>query len=198
MEGEHLLLDGVPDPLDLTHASEGLEKRTLLFQRPLVDPDHGGVADAALGEVDDAQERHLIHRVGDHPEVGDGVLHLLALEELGAADQHVRDVLETELLLEGAALGVGAVEDGEVAVGDIRLEALQLDPLDHRGRLLLVVLHDAEVDERPVPRRRPEPFLLAHLVVADHAVGGVQDVAGRAVVLLQLDGPATSWTPPTA
>src|SRR5690606_38578831 len=44
-----------------------------------------------------------------------GVLDLLAVVEPGAADDLVGDVGAHELLLEDAALRVGAVEDGDVA-----------------------------------------------------------------------------------
>ena len=51
----------------------------------------------------------------EHPQVGQRVLDLAALVEPGAADDLVGQADPDEHLLEGAGLGVGAVEDGDVA-----------------------------------------------------------------------------------
>ncbi len=51
----------------------------------------GGGADAALGHVHDAAQRHVVVGVGDLDEVGHRVLDLGALVELGAAGDAVRN-----------------------------------------------------------------------------------------------------------
>jgi hypothetical protein len=54
-------------------------------------------------------------RVEHQPQVGEHVLDLAALEERDAADDAIVDAVAAQLLLEHARLGVGAVEDGDVA-----------------------------------------------------------------------------------
>jgi hypothetical protein len=59
----------------------------------------GGVADAAPGLVHDPPQRHLVGRVVQHLQVGDQVLHLGPLVELGAAHHPVVDALPGEQIL---------------------------------------------------------------------------------------------------
>src|SRR5699024_2851287 len=63
------------------------------------------------------------------------------------------------------------------------------DDLGDVGGLLPVVLGLVDVDGRALAVFGPEGLALALGVVADDAVGGVQDVGGGAVVLLQPDDP---------
>ena len=51
----------------------------------------GAIADGAFGHVEDAAQVDVVIGVGDHAQVGEGVLDLLALVEAGAADDLVRD-----------------------------------------------------------------------------------------------------------
>ena len=117
-----------------------------MARRPVVDPADRGVADAALGHVDDPLDAHLVGRVGDGPEVGDRVLDLAPVVEPRAADHLVRDAHAHEVLLEHAALRVGAVEDGDVApsamVVVVQLRDRVRDPLRLVALVVGVVAHD--------------------------------------------------------
>ena len=77
-----------------------------------------GVADAALGHVEDPLDADLVGGVDDRPQVGHRVLDLAAVVEAGAADDLVRHAEAHERLLDHAALGVGAVEHGDLAPVD--------------------------------------------------------------------------------
>ena len=57
---------------------------------------HDSLSDAARRDVDDPPQAHVVVRVDDQLEVGEGVLDLLALVETDAADDLVRDVLAHE------------------------------------------------------------------------------------------------------
>ena len=74
----------------------------------------GRLADAARGIIDDALERLLVVGVDDDAEVGDDVLHLLALVERLSAIDAIRDALLPQRLLKDARLGIGAIEHGEL------------------------------------------------------------------------------------
>ena len=152
-----------------------------------------GGADAALGRVDDAQQALRVVGVHEDGEVGDEVADLGALVELGPADDLVGDRVAPELLLEHAALRVGAVEDGHLVrpVGPLGALGLALEQLLHLAGdelglgALVVDLHD--LDERALAPRGPQVLALALAVVGDHGVGRVEDLLRGAVVLLQAD-----------
>ena len=90
------------------------DERDPLALGELDDAGLGAVADAALGDVEDPAQVDGVGRVGDDPQVGQGVLDLAPLVEAGAADHLVGQADPHEHLLDGPGLGVGAVEDGDV------------------------------------------------------------------------------------
>ena len=154
--------------------------------RQLVD---GGVADAPLGLVDDAPGGHVVVGVHQRAHVGDQVLDLLALIEALAAVDPVGRAAPHEGLLKHAGLGVGAIEHRDAAGGLPACDQLSGHGGDEGG--LVPLVHGVvQRHALAVPRLGPERLLLAAPVVGDHLVGGVQYVAGGAVVLLQLDGHA--------
>ena len=146
----------------------------------------GGVADGALGGVDDALERYGVRGVHDHAKVGQGVLDLPSVIEAGAAEHPVGKARADEHFFDDTALGVGAVEHRHFPVGHAALGQLA-DPFADPGGLVPLVPGGIELDLFARRRLRPKDLFLSSLVVGDHLVGGVQDVGGGAVVLLQLD-----------
>ena len=72
---------------------------------------HRGVAEPALGHIDDALELQVVGRVERDLEVGDGVLDLLALVEARAADHAVGQPQRDEAVFEGAHLERGPHQD---------------------------------------------------------------------------------------
>jgi hypothetical protein len=77
---------------------------------------HRGVADAALGGVDDALEGQVVVRRLDQPQIGVGVADFGPFEEPRAADHLVGDLQHHEALFEGPHLERGADQDGHLAV----------------------------------------------------------------------------------
>ena len=144
------------------------------------------VADPPLGGVEDPAQRHLVGRVGQHPQVGQGVADLAALVEAHPADDLVGLPGPDEHLLEHPRLRVGPVEDRHVR-GAAPAVDQRVDLLGDEAGLVALVVGDVPDDPLAVAGVRPQPLGLAALVVADHRVGGVQDGLGRAVVLLEQD-----------
>ena len=108
----------------------------------------------------------------------------MALIELGAANHAVWKTGANEDFFEGTGLGVGSVEHGNVAV--VGAGAVQI--ADFVGyELGFVVGRVAGVanDFVAVAAVCPEVFVWAIEVVADNRVGGVENVLGRAIVLLE-------------
>src|SRR4051812_15375839 len=163
-----------------------LPERDLALVGPRLEARERGVADATPRAVRDAQEGDRVVRVVEHLEVGDEVLDLGALVEARAADHLVRDALADEDVLEHAALRVGAVEDGDLAAREALLHQ-QRDLGGDVAGLGVLVLDLDRADRVALAELRPEVLLLALAVVADDAVRGVEDVLGRAVVLLERD-----------
>ena len=81
--------------------------------------------DPAAGNVDDARHRFGVKRIARHPQIGENVLDLLALEELETAEDLVRDPVFGELLLVRAGQGVDAHENGKIG------ETVSLRPQGH-------------------------------------------------------------------
>ena len=147
----------------------------------------GRVADAPPGRVDDAPERHLVAGVGHRTQVGEHVADLAAVEEPGPADDGVGDAAIGERGLEGAALGVGPVEDRHLAVADALVAVQSRDLARHEGGLVPVVARPVAPDPVTWAEGAPELLLLAEQVVADDGVGGVEDRLAGAVVLVEHD-----------
>ena len=151
-----------------------------------LDAGEGLRTDAAPRFVDDAEQRNVVVRVVDQLEVRDDVLDLLALVELHAREDGVRDAAEQEFVLERPRLGVLAVQDREVTVVvPFRPQSLDLAP--DVPRLLLLVREPPVRDLVAARAGRPELLALAAAVVFDDRIGQAEDVPVGAVVLLQLD-----------
>ena len=167
----------------------GGEQARALSARHLRQPVQRGLAGAASRRADGPAERRVVERVHHEAQVGDDVLDLAPLVEAHAPHDQVRDARPPERVLQHPGLGVGPVEDGDVAV----LHALATkgaDGLRHECRLLVLV--PRPVDRRPLalPVVGPEPLVLPGGVVGDDGGGDVEDALGRPVVLLEGDDAA--------
>ena len=158
------------------------------------------VADAALGCRHRTQKRRIVIVVDDQAQPGAQVPDLGAVEEALATRNLVGNVRLAQRLLEHARLVVRAVEHREVAKldrartgrrrcrGARRRACLQrLEARDNSLGLVLLVVALDHAHRLAIAERAPQFFLEQLRVVADHHVGCAQDVAGRAVVLLQRD-----------
>ena len=147
----------------------------------------GGVADAALGRVDDALERDLVGGVHHDLEVRHHVADLGAVEEARAADDAVRHAGAHQRVFQRTRLRVGAVEDREVGVAAAFCAHEPLDLAGDEARLVALVARQVARDLLALGVGGEERLGLAVRVVGDHRVGGREDARRRAVVLLELD-----------
>ena len=74
----------------------------------------GGVAEPALGHVDDALEGEVVGRLVDQAQIGERVADFHALVEARAADDAVGQAERDEAVLELAHLERGAHQDGDL------------------------------------------------------------------------------------
>jgi hypothetical protein len=128
--------------------AQRLAEVAVMAQRPGGEPGNRGGPDAALWDVDHATRGNLIAGVRDQPNVGEKVLDLATVVEAGAADDLVGDSGAHELFFEDPALGVGPVEDGDVAIGEVLGGPQPEDLIGDPGRFVVLVV-GAIAQDRP-------------------------------------------------
>ena len=145
------------------------------------------LADAALGNVDDAVQADGVVGVGHDVEIGEDVLDLAALEKFDAAVDLVWQMRLHEHLLDGAELGRGADEHGEIAVVVVGSRHDVADLPHDEVSFVAVVVGFVVDDLAAFWILGPEGFVFAGGIVGDDGVGEVEDGLGGAVVFLELD-----------
>ena len=148
----------------------------------------GGLAQAALGHVDDALERQVVAGLGDDAQVRHGVADLLALVEPGAADHPVGHGEGDQALFELAGLEPGAHQHRHLVQG-VALGVQGLDLFAGDAGLLLAVPDAEHAHLLAGAEVGPERLAQPSLVVGDERRRGAQDVGRGAVVALQADHP---------
>ena len=112
----------------------------------------------------------------DQLKVGNGITDLLAIGESGAAQHAVRNRRARKGFFDALCLGVGAVEDGKVAVGRLLFK----DQLGHGAhdlaRLGVLIVAQAQMELGALVAARPKAFALSSHVVGDDGIGGIQNV----------------------
>ncbi len=147
----------------------------------------GQLADAARGRIEDAQQVFVSLRVFDGRQVGNEVLHLLAVKEALRPHHAVGNLVLPERLFNNAALGVGPEQDGEILPGALLLPADVFNVRDDELRFLRVSGHGNQPHCFSAALVGAQRLVPPAQVVADQGVGRVQDGGGAAVILLQLD-----------
>ena len=153
------------------------------------------VADAAPRRVEDAAERHLVPGIGDGAEVREHVSNLTPVEKARPADHRVGDPTIGQRSLEGAALGVGPVEDCDLAEADALVPVERGDLARHERCLVAVVAGAVAPDPVTLAERAPQVLLLTEQVVAYNGVGGIEDRLAGPVVLIEHDHPGVGERP---
>ena len=144
------------------------------------------IANATCRIVDDTAQSFLIIRISHHTEVGNDVFDFLTLVKAQATINTIRDTVLTHLFLKGAALCIGTIENGEIAVRRLVLTTDALDVVTHNDGLLPIAVGRFQ-------RQSLTLFILAEhilvnlsLILAYQAIGSLHDELCRAIVLLQL------------
>ena len=152
---------------------------------------HAGVADAALGRVDDPLEGQVVVLGHDQAQIGMGVADLGPFVEARPADHHIGDGQHHEPFLERPHLERGPHQHGHVAVfhaGLARMGAAGgLDLVGDQPGLGLAVPDAAHLDLVAAvvlgPQRLAQPVAIGR----DQARGRAEDMLRRAIVALQPD-----------
>ena len=96
----------------------------------------GGVAEPALGHVDDALQGEVVSRLVDQPQIGERVADLHALVEARPADHPIGQAERDKAILELAHLERGAHQNSDL-VERVALPLQRFDLLANRACFLL-------------------------------------------------------------
>ena len=179
--------EGALADIEMGRLGHHLPERLAFLRSRIHNPGKRGVANTARGIVDDTLQGLLIIGIDHHTEIGNHVLDLLALVEAQAAIDAIRDTVLAHLFLEGTALGIGAVEDGKIAVFASLLTTDTTDILAHDDGLFLVAIGRFKLELLALVV--PTENVLGNLsfVLANQTVGSPYDELRRTVVLLQFE-----------
>ena len=137
--------------------------------------------------VDDTLDSLFIIRIRHQTEICNNILNFLTLVETQSAINAIRNTLLSELLLEAAALGIGAVENGKITILAAILAPDTLHVLRYNRRLFLVAV--SRLILNLLTLRILAKHILRNLVAVmlDQTVSRLNDGLGRAVVLFQFE-----------
>ena len=166
--------------------TRGLPQRDALLARGFLHLLDGARADAARGEVDHAQQRIVVGRVGDQAQIGERMFHLLPLEKAQAAINPIRNRGAEQRMLQYPRLRIGAVQQRDLRLRHT-LIGQRADFIHDEARLIMIGAGAIHPDRLARAFRRPQIFAQALAVMADQHIGRIQDIALRAVILFQLD-----------
>jgi hypothetical protein len=144
------------------------------------------VAEAAARRVPDAPERDAIGGIGRQPQVREQILDLAPGIEGNPADDLVAHAVLAQFGLQGTRLRIGAVEHRALVEPAAAADALRQEGT-YCARLVGLVGGQHEAQPCPCVALAPQALAFAIPVVRDHGVGGIENVPGRAVVLLEPD-----------
>ena len=122
--------------------------------------------------------------VRDQAQIGECILDFGALEKAQAAVDLVGDPRREKHFFEDARLGVGAIKDGELTAIATAGHPV-FDALQHEFGFVTFVEGSVELDRVAAFAARPKIFTESPAVVGDQRVGGIEDGAGGAIVLLE-------------
>ena len=147
----------------------------------------GSLADSPARGVDDPQQVHIVIRIGNYLQVGDYILDLFPLKEALPAGYPIGNVLGQQGVLQGGGKAVGAHQNTEVVVTVFFPHYQGFDHFGDELGFAHFIIRIVEFQCLASLDAGPQLFALAVFVMRDQFVGRIQDMAGRAVVLLQFD-----------
>ena len=146
----------------------------------------GAGTDAAGRFVNDTLEGAVIVAVRDQAQVRQRVLDFSALEEAQTAINPIGNSGVDQPFLKNARLRVRAIQNGRIGARIALCDPVTQATDDKVGFVALVVRR-VHLDGLAVCALGPQVLAHARTVIGDHGICGVQNGAGRAVVLFELD-----------
>ena len=126
----------------------------------------------------------VVVTVGNQAQIRERIFDFLAFEEAHPAVNTVRHTRLQQCFFQHTRLGVTAVENG--ALGKRSAVVLPgFDAVNHKTRFIEFVKSAIEGNRLTVRAIGPQFFTQTPVIVFNQGVSGAQNIAGRAVVLLQ-------------
>ena len=153
---------------------------------------HGGVAQAALGHVDDALEGEIVGRLRDHAQIGQRVADFGALVKPRPADHAIGQAELDEAVFEFAHLERGAHQNGDLVERMVdallaRLALQLLDLLADRAGFFFRIPAAGDLHLFAQHVFRAQRLAQTSFIVRDQVAGRRQNMPGASVVALQPD-----------
>ena len=149
---------------------------------------HGGLADLAGGNVDDAPQAQIIRGVVDDAQIGKHILDLGPVKKLQTTVDLIGDAAALAGVFQRVGLGVGTVQHRTVTPAAAPAVVHHDLPQDKVGLVALVEggFYRYQLTAAVL---RPQGLALAAMVVADDCVCRVQNVLRGAIILFQPNDP---------
>jgi len=144
-------------------------------------------ADVPARRVDDAQERGIVVRIVDQPQIRDQVLDLGAIQKRGATGHVIRNAREPQCLLERTRLMVSAIQHRELVPPRLVHAGQMRDRGSGAFGFVFVVAAFDDAQRHALGLLAPELLVEQVRVVRDEAIRGAQDAPRTTIVLLELD-----------
>ena len=146
-----------------------------------------GLADAALGHIDDPQQADGVCRVDQQPQIGQKIFDLTPVVEAQSSHNDVRDAPTHQRFLDRTGLGIGAIKHGHVTPAELGIGRFhRAQPVHHSLRLSDFVIAAGERDQFALTTRGAQHFVNPFAVVGNQRIGRFKDRGGGAVIFLQL------------
>ena len=147
---------------------------------------HGGIANAALGHIDDALKGEVVGRRVDHPQISERVADFRALIEARAADHAIGQAERDKAIFKFAHLERGAHQNRDL-VERVALALQLFDLFADRARFFLGIPGAGDGDLFAIDVFGAQRLAEPAFVMRDQIGRRGQDVAGRAIIALQPD-----------
>ncbi|MNF90814.1 hypothetical protein D3C84_733950 [compost metagenome] len=147
----------------------------------------GFLANATGWHVDHSLKRGIVAAAFEQAHIGHGVFDFRPFEEALTAIDAVRNALAQQGFFQNARLGVGAVQNRDIATGKSGFQRA-FDGFDNVTSFVVFIERGVQVDRFAVAAIGPQFFAHAASVVGDQGVGGFENAGRRAIVLLQTNG----------
>ncbi len=140
--------------------------------------------DAARRQVHDALERRIVGAAEDQAQVTQCVFDFRALEEPQPAIHAIRNARSDQRFFERSRLSVRAIQDRAVAAPPASVRPFA-DAVDDEIRFVALVERRVQLDRLAGLASSPQILAEPSVVVRDERIRRREDVAGRAIVLLE-------------
>ncbi|MPN25586.1 hypothetical protein SDC9_172998 [bioreactor metagenome] len=146
-----------------------------------------GGADFTLWRIHNTQERAVIIRIGQHPQIGQQVFNFRTREERRSTGDFVGDPVLHEEFFEYSRLVVAAIQNGVIFVFRFIYKVMGDEFPGHPLGFVLLIIRTQNFEFRAISQLGKKPFFKDVRVIGNEDVRRLQDPPGGAVVLLQLD-----------